>query len=92
MRTNKIKNEIDKIKQWEDKSKQKDLKYETNKYICDFQQFETIRPFDDNTYTGKISIGKAEMNQSNLLENMVEFYNKTRPKAKKDKGKKKCFW
>ena len=77
MRTDKIKNEIDEIKQWEGKSKRKDLKYETNKYIYDFQQFETIRPFDDNIYTGK---------------NMVEFNNKTRPKAKKDKGKNKCFW
>ena len=29
MRTNKIKNEIDEIRKWEGKIKQKDLKYET---------------------------------------------------------------
>ena len=28
------------------------------------------------------------MGQSNLLENMVEFNNKTRPKSKEDKEKK----
>ena len=26
------------------------MKYETNKYICDFQQFETIRSFADSTF------------------------------------------
>ena len=88
MRTNEIKNEINEIKIWEDKIKQKDLKHETNKYIYDFQQFKTIRSFGDNIYAGKINIGAAEMNQSNLLENMVEFNNKTRPKKKKGKKKK----
>ena len=49
-------------------------------YIYDFQQFEMIRSFGDNIYTGQISIDEAEMDQSNLLENMVQFNNKTRPK------------
>ena len=31
MRTNKIKNEIDEIKKWDNKIKQKDLNYKTNK-------------------------------------------------------------
>ena len=39
MRTNEIKNEIDEIKKWEEKIKGKDLKYVTNKYRFDFQQF-----------------------------------------------------
>ena len=29
------------------------------------------------------------MNQANLLENLVEFNNKSRPKSKEDKNKKK---
>ena len=45
MRTNKIKNEIDEIKKWEEKIKRKDLKYETKKYMHDFQQYETILSF-----------------------------------------------
>ena len=31
------------------------------------------------------------MDQSNLLENMVEFNNKTRPKSKEDKEKKEIL-
>ena len=34
MRTNEIKNEIDEIEKWEEKNKQKDLKYQTkNAYM-----------------------------------------------------------
>ena len=41
MKNNEIWNEIDEIKKWEEKIKRKDLKYETKKYIYDFQIFET---------------------------------------------------
>ena len=59
MRTNEIKNEIDEIKKWEDKIKGKYLKLETNKYMYDFQQFEMIRFFGDNIYTGESSVDEA---------------------------------
>ena len=65
MRTDKIKNEIDKIKIWEDKTKRKYWKY---KY--DFQQYETIRSFGESIYSGKIIIHEADVDQTNLLENM----------------------
>ena len=48
------------------------------KYMYDFQQLEMKRSFGDYIYTGKISIDEAEMDQSNLLENMVEFNDKSR--------------
>ena len=54
MRTNKTKNEIDKITKWENKMKRKKSKLETNRYIFDFQQFETIRYFGNSIYNGKI--------------------------------------
>ena len=39
MTNDEIKNEIDEIKKkWEDKMKQKDLKYDTGKYKYNFQQ------------------------------------------------------
>ena len=76
MRINEIKNKIDGIKKGEVKIEQKDLKYKTNKYINNFQQFETMRSFCDSIYTGKINIDEAERDQSNLLENMVKFNNK----------------
>ena len=41
--------------------------------MYDFQQFETSSSFVDSIYTGKISMDDAEMDQTNLLENMVKF-------------------
>ena len=34
---------------------------------------------------------KAEMDQTNLLENMVRFYNKSKPKTKKVRIKNKIL-
>ena len=42
MRTDEIKNEIDEIRKWKENIVRKDIKYKTNKYLYDFQQFETI--------------------------------------------------
>ena len=46
MKIDEIKNEIDEIKKLENKFKQKD--FESNRYIFDFQQFQTIRSFGDS--------------------------------------------
>ena len=59
-----------------EKIKQEDLKYESKKFTYDFQQFETIRSFGNNIYTGKITINESYKDQSNLLENMVELNEK----------------
>ena len=52
------------------------------KQIYDFQQFKSARYFGDNIYTGEINIDESNMDKSNLLENMVKFNNKCRPKNK----------
>ena len=88
MRNDEIKDEIYEIKSWKNKIKQKDLKYETNKYVFDFQRFATIRSFGESIYNGKIKIDEAEMKQTNLLENIMNFSNKSRPRSKKEKDKK----
>ena len=49
-----------------------------NYIIFDFQQFETIRSFGDSIYSGKINIKGAEIKQTNLLDNIVDFSNKCR--------------
>ena len=46
--------------------------------MYDFQQIETVRSFGDNIYTGKITINKVDRDQSNVLENMIEFNNRSR--------------
>ena len=85
MRNNETENEIDKLKKWEEKIKRKDLKYETKKYIYGFQQFGKIRSFGDNICTVRINIDEAEIDQINLLENMIKFNDKSRPKKRKKK-------
>ena len=62
----------------EEKIKWKDLKFETENYIYDFQQYETIK-----IYHCKAIIVEAEEDQSNLLENLVKFNNKSRLKREK---------
>ena len=91
MRNNEIKNERHKIKKLEEIIRRKDLKYETKKHMYDFQQYETIRSFGDNIYTGKINIDEAEMDQSNLFKNIVEFNNKFRPRTTEGKDQKKRY-
>ena len=61
------------------------MKYETNWQIHDFQQHDITRSFGDSIYTCKISINKAGIGKTNLLENMVDFHIKSRPKAKEGK-------
>ena len=93
MKNNEIKNEIDDIKNWEEKIKRKNLIYRANKYKYGFQQYETIRSLkDESIYTGKIAIDEAEKDQNNLLGKMVEFNDKSRPKNKDGKGKKEILF
>ena len=71
MVNNETNNGIDDIKKWEENIKRKYLIYRANKYKYDFQQYEAMRSFDESIYIWKITIGEAEMDQSNLLKNMV---------------------
>ena len=92
MRTNEIRNEVYEIKKWEEKIKWKDLKYETRKYIYDFEQYKTIRSFGDSIYTRKANIVEAEADQNNPLKNIVEFTEKSRPRSKEGKDKKRDIY
>ena len=83
MKNNEIENEIDDIKKWEEKIKQKDLIYRANKYKYDFQQYETIRSFGKSSYT----VDAAEEDQSNLSEEkqnlIINLYQKPKKIRKK---------
>ena len=68
--TDEIKTEIDEIKKLGTKNKQKDLKHKAGKYKYDFQQYETIRFFGESINSGKGSVHKVDMNQTNLAENI----------------------
>ena len=69
-----INNELYDLKKWQVKIKRKDSKYRANNTnTYDFQQYDTIRSFGDNIYPDKINVDEAEMDQTNLLENILEF-------------------
>ena len=89
MRTNETKNTTDETEKSEEKIKQKDLKYETNKNTYDFQQYESIRSFGDSIYTPKTNIVETEKNWSNLLKNVAEFSDKSGPRSEEGKDKKR---
>ena len=55
--------------------KKKNLKYETNKHLPDFQQLEKIRSFGESIISGRTTISEDDKDQSYLLENIVEFNN-----------------
>ena len=67
----------------------KDFKYETKKYICGFQQQETIRSIGDSIYTYKASIVQTKEDQSNLFENIVEIMINLEQDQKKVSTKKR---
>ena len=50
-----------------------------------------MRSFGDSIYTRKAGLVGAEEDQSNVLENIVEFNDKYRPKSKEGKDKKKVL-
>ena len=52
-----------KSKDWKEK-KRNDLKYEANKFVYDFQKFQTIRSFGDSICNVKITTSKADKKQS----------------------------
>ena len=74
------------IKRWEEKIKRQNLKYLIKKQTYDFQQYEAIRYFDESIYASKNNIDEVEIDQSNLLKNIVEFYNKSRPRTLETKN------
>ena len=50
-----------------------------------------IRSFGESIYTDKINIDEAKMDQNNLIENMLILNEKSRPRKKQDKERKKYF-
>ena len=63
--------------------------YYSSKETFDINAFKTIRSFDENICSGKITINKADQEQADLLEYISNFNNKARPKNKDDKKNKR---
>ena len=83
------KKELDKIKEIEKNVDSEKLVCETNEYKCSFKHFRTIKTFGRDIYAGKITLKEADEYQSNLLNEIWNFRDKTRPqKDEKQKREK----
>ena len=62
-------------------------------YSCkepfDFRIFRTIRSFGDYIYNNRIGIDEIDQEQVDLVEYILNFNNKARPKYRDDKTKTK---
>ena len=54
--------------------------YYSSKEPYDFRMFKTIRSFGDDIYSSHITINEADQEQSDLVEYILNFNNKTKPK------------
>ena len=82
-----IKNELNKIKEFEKKVNRDNMIYYSSKEPYYFRMFKTVRSFGDDIYNSKITINKADQEESDLVEYILNVNNKTRPKSKDDKKK-----
>ena len=55
------------------------LVYRASEYTYSFKDFQTIRTFGRDIYEGKITLEEANIDQDNLLRDIRNFNNKTRP-------------
>ena len=63
--------------------------YYSSKEPFDFRIFKTIRSLGDDIYNSEITINEADQEQSGLVEHILNFNNKARPKNKDDKKTKR---
>ena len=65
--------------------------YESSRQVHDFRVFKTIRSFGYGICNHKIGIHEANQEQADLLESILSFNNKTKPRSDEDKNKKVTF-
>ena len=77
-----IKNEVDKIKEYEKKVNRNNMIYYSSKELFDFITFKTITSFGENIYSSKMTINKADQKQADLLEYILNSNNKIKQKIR----------
>ena len=83
------KKEIDKITEIEKTVDREKLLYRASEYTYSFQNFRTIRAFGREIYNGKITLKEADEDQASLLNEIIDFREKTKPEDEEKKKKKK---
>ena len=59
-----------------------DMIYYSTKEPFGFKTFKTIRSFGGNIYSSKTTLNEADQEQADLIEYILNFNNKTRPKIR----------
>ena len=83
------KKDIDKITEVEKTIDREKLVYRANEYTYSFQNFRTIRAFGRVIYNGEITLKEADEDQASLLNEIINFREKTKPRDEENKKKKK---
>ena len=87
------KKEIDKITEIEKTVDREKLVYKASVYTYSFQNFRTIRAFGRDIYNGEITLKEADEDQASLLNEIMNFRDKTKPQdEEKKKKKKRCSY
>ena len=73
-------------KEIEKMANKRDLIFKANRHVYNFQQFKTIRSFDNSNIGGRITLRSADEDQSNLLVEIIILRKVQKPK---DLNKKK---
>ena len=85
--------EIDNITEIEKTVDREKLVYRASEYTYSFQNFRTIRAFGRDIYNGEITLKDADEDQASLLNEIVNFRDKTKLKdEEKKKKKKRCSY
>ena len=58
--------------------------YYSSKEPLNFKTFKTVRSLVENIYSSKIKMDEADEEQSDLIEYILNFNNKARPKNRDD--------
>ena len=83
------KKELDKIKEIEKNVDRVKLIYETNEYTYSFKNFQTMKAFLRDFYEGSITLEEANEYQTDLLVEIMNFRNDTKPRSQEKEQEKK---
>ena len=83
------KKEIDKILEIEKTVDREKLVYRASAFTYSFQNVRTRRTFGRDIYNGEITLKEADEDQASLLNEIMNFRDKTKPQDEEKKQKKK---
>ena len=82
------KKEMDKIVKIEKTVDREKLIYRVSEYTYRFQNFQTIKTFGRDIYSGKITLKETDEDQASLLVEIMNFKKKTKPQDPEKKQEK----